>query len=197
MESQHLDRLRTELAINLTLIDDFTTRFQSFDVGVSIINSIEEALGNGSEVISVSAGDLLALAQARNIEAETSVLDGLVRSGGIEVIRDEKIVAALAAWERSIRDYIDLGGVARTTTEMLLLPALHNRTDTTAAFRLSRAFDFERVDREFQIPLKVDAEIKGLIAQKTTIYNNAGIALIEMRQAAQSAVDAIDGAQAK
>jgi len=197
LESKHLSRLRVELVANMALIDDFDLRGRSGNAGYKIIESIESAQNSQSESILVSAGDLSVITKARNIEAETSVFEGLVRSGGIEVIRDQEIISALAAWERSIRDYTDLAAVARTTTEMLLLPALHRRTDTTKAFGVSPFFQLERVDPQTQLPLKVDAEIKGLIAQQAAIIGGAQRAMMNMRQAAQSAIDAIDAAQVK
>jgi hypothetical protein len=197
LESQHLSRLRVELVSNIALIDDFELVGDFPNAAYRIIESIEEAQRNGSEMTNVGAGDLFGLSQARNLQTETSVFDGLVRSGGIEVIRDQSIVSALAAWEMSIRDYADLAAVARTTTQLLLLPALHSRTETFTAFRTGHFYPLERVDRETQIQLRVDSEIKGLIAQKTAILAGAGRALAKMRAAAQSAVDAIDAAQVK
>jgi len=198
LESKHLSGLRAELVANMALIDDSpTTRWLNSDAGHRIIESIESARSSGSESIIVSAEDLNYITLAPNLEAETSVLEGLVRSSGIEVIRDQKIISALAAWERSIRNYTDLAAVTRTTTEMLVVPALHGRTDTTAAYLAGPFFELEKVDLKTQLPLKVDAEIKGLITQKTVIVGTTGRALTEMRQAAQSAVDAIDAAQVK
>jgi len=195
LESQQLSRLRVELTANIDLIGQFQANNDSLVSGHRIIAQIEDAQSRKEEVVSVPARGLFNLTRARNIEVETSAFDGLVRSGGLEVVRDQQVVSALAAWERSIADYTDLAAVARTTSEMLLLPALHIRSDTALAFRASPGSDTNDEFQDGEIFLRVDYEIKGLISQKNATLRAAGRALVEMGEAARAAVDAIDAAQ--
>ena len=196
LESQQLSRLRVELEANIELIDEFQAIGRQIDTGLRIIELIEDAQIREAEFITVPAVSLFQLTRAATLEVEISVFDGLVRSGNLEVIRDQQVVSTLAAWERGIRDYVDLAAVARTTTEMLLLPALHRRADTALA--LTRANPILRDDEwegQTDVSLSIDNEIKGLIAQKTAVLSRAGRTLPRMSEAAQAAIDAIDAAQ--
>jgi hypothetical protein len=199
LESQQLERLRAELQGNLELLDGFRSAqrpFQrSIDSGLQILEMIETAQAESAETISVPMSLLWPVTQANTFEAETAVLDGLVRSGGLDVVRDQRVVIALAAWERSVRDYAELAVTTRNTSETLLLPALHARADI--AFTLmtggrARLLNSSPLDDATEIAVTIDNELKGFIAQKTLGMNRAGITMTEMQNAAEAAIDAID-----
>jgi hypothetical protein len=200
LEVQQLSRLRAELEVNVALLDGFGGLERSLESDIGIVEQIEEAQDRGEETVDISASSFRLLARATSVEVETSVFDGLVRSGRIEIVRNEQIVSALASWESSIKDYTDLAAVARTTTETLLLPALHTRADAANILvligRSGRPIGSDNPSGDLSsIQLSIDDEIKGLIAQKVAILGTAGRALDDVRTAAQATIDAIDLAE--
>ena len=196
LESQQLTRLQVELVTNIELMDEFRFADSSINTGLRVIEMMEDAQASETVDIMITAASLFNLTRASTLEIETSVFDCLVRSGSLDVIRDQQIVSALAAWERTVRNYADLAVVSRATTETILLPALHRRANTSFALTrvIPRSPDDDR-EGETEVSLSVDNEIMGLIAQKTAILRTAARALTDMREAAEAAIEAIDAAE--
>jgi hypothetical protein len=195
LETQQLGRLKVELETNLALIDNWGPTERSVDSGLQVLEAIEEAEAMGKQSIAIASSILWSLTGAQTFDADTSVFDGLIRSGGLEVIRNEQLIASLAAWERETRDYTDLATLARHVTETLLLPALHKRADLSSTLMLSGRAPVTPDDTysgDTEITLTIDTELKGLIAQKTRALHSAGRSLTDMRKAADAAVESID-----
>ena len=195
LEAQQLGRLKVELETNLAAIDSWGPTERSVDAGLQVLEAIEEAEAMGEQSIAIASGILWRLTSAQTFEADTSVFDGLVRSGGLEIIRNEQLIGSLAAWEREMRDYTDQAALVRHVTETLLLPALHKRADLSSTLMQMGRVPVKRDDTysgDTEITLTIDTELKGLIAQKTRSLFSAGRVLTDMREAADAAVESID-----
>jgi hypothetical protein len=158
-----------------------------------VLDQIENAQATGAEYIEVSATVLYRLSIAPTYEADSPVLDGLVRSGRLEIIRDPRVVAALASWDRRLRDYSEVAQIARRNADTLLVPALVKRGDV--GFGLindDRQLDQSTSDSSPSIAIQIDNEIKGLIAQKVENVRHATGLLNGARGAAEEAVAALD-----
>ncbi len=124
-------------------------------------------------------------------------MDGLVRSGRLEIVRDSQVVAALASWDRSLRDYLEVAQIARRNTDTLLVPALVKRGDVALALigRSTLRANEAKTDAPPVATIAIDDEIKGLIAHKVESVGHARQLLNRAREAAEEAVAAIQVAR--
>ena len=66
---------------------------------------------------------------APTYDADTPILNGLIRSGRLQIIQDLNILALIADWDRTLRDYTAFAERARRTTDVHMVPALIQRGD--------------------------------------------------------------------
>jgi len=192
-ELQQLERLLMEFEANIERFDNFLVLERALSASLEIFHQMEEAQQRGEESIEVAAGRIALLSIAPTYEANSPVLDGLIRSGRLEIIQDGRVINALAAWERTLRDYAEVALVTRNNGEAVLIPALARRGDIGSGL-IGSARVTSRLENEEPLIIGVDTEIKGLIAQKVAGMSHAGRLLESARMAGEDVMVAIQEA---
>lgn len=128
LEREELSRLADEMTSNRdrirrTVSEDGTnelSRVASLSVYAIMIDAIE------SETSTVAVPDTLLarIIQTPTFESETPVYDGLVQSGRIEILENRRILAAMARWDRLIRNAVEQQLRARRFVDDQLIPVL-------------------------------------------------------------------------
>ena len=127
-EREALSRLYDEFVSNRELLNEwisadfYAQRTKASSLRVSEI--LNAATIDGSETVSVSDVQIADLVRSATFEAETPVYESLIRSGRIEIIENREIVAAMAIWERSLRNAAEIEQTRRQFVNNQLIPAL-------------------------------------------------------------------------
>ena len=160
---------------------------------LSLVGRIDD-LGGVPVTIEVRDRQLAALVARPTYETETPTLDGLLRSGGIEIIRDADVRASIARWDSRVRDTRTNEVEAGQFVSTQLLPALVSRGDIGHVLLNAERGRLSQISVDDVTSIQVDAELKALIAQR---YNTAALVqfgLAEALAALDSAVAAIRAA---
>ena len=116
------------------------------------------------EVPAVLVGMMLV---APTFDADTPILSGLVRSGRLRVIENEKVLSLISEWERTIYDYTTFAERARRTVDERLIPALAVRSDIGPILMTpAGTFNQIRADGLPDVQIQIDDELKGLVAER-------------------------------
>jgi len=196
-ELQDLERLQFEFDSNISGINQMSVIYRVRETGIEILDQIADAQGRGANSIEVSVLKVYFLSTAPTFEANDAVLNGLVQSGRLEIVRDSRVIVALASWERSLRNYLEVAHRARRNSDTLLVPALAKRGDIASAL-IGRDTFLANESRNEPIPtatIAIDDEIKGLIAQKVENMDRAIRLLNRAQEAAEQALVALKAAQ--
>jgi len=197
-ELQELERLQVEFESNIKRIDQFSVIKRAHEATREILSQVSTAQKSGSLSIVVSYSNLYRLSIAPTFEANAPVLDGLVRSGRLEIIENPGVISAIASWERNLRDYSEVALIARQNADTLLVPALIKRGDVAFALinRTAREGTSQfNVDMPTSVTLNIDTEVKGLIGQKFENTSRAISLLERAKESAEQAIIAIDSAR--
>jgi hypothetical protein len=189
VEREELSRLYAEFERNRDRILSFGNYQQrSTAASLRLDELMEQAYAGGSEAIALPDTELAELVQAPTYEAEVPVFDGLIRSGRIEIVKNRRIIDALAEWERLIRNASEHELRARRFVDDQLLPALIVRADLRHVL-LNQYYRVEIVplDPDGTTIVRVDAEIMGLVAQR---YFHTALA-VKMLEQARDAADRV------
>jgi hypothetical protein len=191
-----LNRLSAEFESNYTMLSDFQercrTQCRAAQAADSLYLDVLAALGDGAEHIEVEDEMLAALLATPTFEAETPVLDGLVRSGRIQKIEDQKILSAIAFWDRMLRNTAELEARGRTNVDSRLMPILVDRGDIGHIIRdQMRRRMFDDVDLNGTTTLRLDAQLKAAIAARFENSSRANLGLDRMKEAADAVLIAI------
>ena len=158
----------------------------------------------------VSGSTIRLLVFAPTYEADTPVLDGLIRAGRLEIIESREIQTVLATWERLLRDYTGFAerarrkGVviraldmrARRNVDERLLPALYARGDLGAALMAPLSTeDFLGQGAAGSVELRIDEELKGIVAGRHLDGRAALNKFEQLGKAARAVIEAIDTQQ--
>jgi len=188
-----LTRLHAEFSTNLSRIDERTSFRTVLLRGEELFSQIKEARKGGEETIMASGLTLRLFAYAPTFEADTPILDGLISRGQLEIIEDRNIQSVLATWERQLRDYTALAERARRYSDELLLPALYRRGDIGDIFMVSMSiFNPDDSALEERVQIRVDDELKGIVAGRYAPGRSAQGKFEELRSAAIDVIDAIE-----
>ncbi len=192
-EAELLSRLHAEFSTNLARIDERTFYGTVLLQGEELFTQIKEARKEGQETIMVSGYTLRWFAYAPTYEADTPILDGLLRGGQLEIVEDRNVQSVLATWERELRDYTAFAVRARRYADDLLLPALYRRGDVGDMLMVSTSLR-NSVDPALEIPveIRVDDELKGIVAGRYAAGRSAQGKFELLRSAAIDVVDAIE-----
>ena len=192
-EAELLSRLHAEFSTNLARIDERTFYGTVLLQGEELFTQIKEARKEGQETIMVSGYTLRWFAYAPTYEADTPILDGLLRGGQLEIVEDRNVQSVLATWERELRDYTAFAVRARRYADDLLLPALYRRGDVGDMLMVSTSLR-NSVDPALEVPvqIRVDDELKGIVAGRYAAGRSAQGKFELLRSAAIDVVDAIE-----
>ena len=99
-------------------------------------------------------------------ESATPVLDGLISSGRLEFIQDQSVRVAVSEWQHWLTQLDEFEIEASTFTNMQLRPALVSRGDVASALATARSFGYVEIDPDGVTTLRVDQELKALLAAR-------------------------------
>ena len=170
LEAEQLSRLHAEFSNNLRLMDSRYFRSLRREALGDVLDLAEAQVAALPAEIDIPVLLLMRILNAATFEVESPVLDGLIRSGGLEIVEDREVVTALASWDRGVRNYIELAQRARRNSDTLLFPALAARGSISALVeRESSTYAREQFlngepDPDHVVQIRVDEELLGLLA---------------------------------
>ena len=201
-ETEQLSRLRDEFITNIERVDQRAKNYSLTVQGsIDIFTLIDAAIGRGDITVEVPAEKLRYMLFAPTFEADTPVLDGLIRSGRLEIVEDRRILAALARWERLLRDYTLLAERVRRNIDAQLLPALYSRSDI-GPILVREAQDFPTPDDTAAVQadfvtIRIDEELKGFAAGRFAQGRQSLGAFDRLQTAGESVIESIDATISK
>lgn len=170
LEAEQLSRLHAEFSNNLRMMDSRYFRSLRREALGDVLVLAEAHEASLPVDVDIPVLLLMRILNAATFEVESPVLDGLIRSGGLEIVEDREVVTALASWDRGVRNYIELAQRARRNSDTLLFPALAARGSISSVVeRGSATYAREQFlngdpDPEHAIRIRVDEELLGLLA---------------------------------
>jgi len=195
-ESEQLRRLQTEFVTNIERIDVRDFEEGILEACVEVFELIEEGQKNGREEIDVSAKTIGRMLTAPTFDADTPILNGLVRSGRLEIIQNEKVLTLISEWERTLYDYTTFAERARRSVDERLIPAIVLRGDI-GPILMTPMLRFSQVDASplGEVTLRVDDELKGLVSERWRNGRSALDRFAAAREVAEKLVSAIESDQ--
>jgi hypothetical protein len=194
-ETEQISRLRAEFLTNIERIDERSLFSRTVDDSIDIFNLIDAAHDRGETTVEVPATSFGWMLLSPTFEADMPVLDGLIRSGRLEIVQDRRILAALAVWERELRDYTVLAERARRIKDTQLLPALYVRGDIGAILvRVDLVRNNTVSDQSDFVTIRIDEELKGVVAGRYRSAYSAQKSFGRLRSAGENVIAAIDAA---
>ena len=198
-EREQLTRLRVEFSENIRRIELRSFESEILDNCEEFFDLIEEAQERGESEIGVPPRMLVRTLTAPTFDAYTPILNGLIQSGQLELIEDHQILAHVADWDWLLRDYVSFAERARRSVDLNLFPALAVRGDIGPQLMIPMVFnDPESAQWGDEIvAIRIDDELKGIIAERWRNGRSAVSRLEAARQAAENVIAAIDATEAK
>lgn len=163
-EQEALRRLSVEFAENRDRLGEMRTPEQTAP-RLAALHEILQSMPGDTESVAIPDTLLAALLGTGTFDRITPVLDGLLRSGRYELIRDPQVRETIATWERWHAQLVEREEFQRAFVDTRLSPALATRGDMSRIFRSpGRAGISARSDRT--TVLFVDNELKALVAER-------------------------------
>ncbi len=172
-ETEQLNRLRAEFSTNIDRIDRYISPLM-LQASVEVYGLIEVALSSDDTSIDIPTVLLSRMLATPTFEANTPILNGLIRSGRLEIIEDEDVLLSLADWERRLRGYTEHAIRTRFNADSHLLPALTLRGDIGQALhRRGPDSDFLSADANFAqvTSIRIDTQLKSLVAERVAKFH--------------------------
>ncbi len=192
-EAELLSRLQIEFETNLSRIGERGYYRAVLENGEALFAQLEQADAAGETSVMVSGSTIRLLAFAPTFEADTPVLDGLIRAGRLEIIENREIQTVLATWERLLRDYTSFAERARRNVDARLLPALYERGDLGATLMAQLGMeDFRGEGADGSVEIRIDDELKGIVAGRHLDGRAAQNKFEQLGEAALAVIEAID-----
>jgi hypothetical protein len=186
-EREALSRVHDELVLNRDRIMAIErVHGLAASASLNLVELIDE-LDADSGSIYASDRELYSLLAAPEFETETPTLDGLLRSGGVEIISDADVRGAVANWEATLRDASSSETEAKQFVSTLLLPDLVGRGDISHILLQSRG-GIVRLDIDGVTSIRADSKLKALIAHRHATAATIGRNLERVRAALDSVV---------
>ena len=168
-EAEQLIRLHAEFTEN---IERIVVRADGYAKIVEInkyaFELIEAARDRGEDSVDLPVRTLNGMFNAPTFEADTPILDGLIRSGRLEIIEDQSLLRPIASWERRLSDYTAFAERARRTVDNHLVPALavRGRVGWVMMINRERFFDDSGSDPTGAVTVSIDNELETLVAER-------------------------------
>jgi hypothetical protein len=126
VEQEELSRLHMEFTGNLNGIRR-NAELQKIvrDGTVDLYQTIQNS--QGAETVALSNGLLRVSLFTPTYDVATPALDALVLSGLLNVVQDNGVLAAIAAWQRAVKNVTESEVSAREFTELQLFPSFVER----------------------------------------------------------------------
>jgi hypothetical protein len=157
---------------------------------------IDAALIRGERVVNLPIEIVYRMLNARTFEADTPILDGLIRSGRLEIIEDTSLLGRVSTWERMLRDYTDFGMRARTTMDTHLIPAIAARADVGSVLMIEVGSDYlPQFGPDPTVTIEIDTALKTYVAERYRNGRFADTAFTRLKAAAEEVLTALDASQ--
>ena len=194
-ELAQLQRLHAEFLTNIDRIDSREFEQGILDATADVYQLIDEGRRNNQDSIEVSAVKIGRMLFAPTFDADTPILGGLIRSGRLEIIEDEAVLSLISEWERTFYDYTTFAERARRSVDERLIPAVVKRGDIGPVL-MTRPGSFNRFEADNlpDIQLRIDDELKGLVAERWRNGRTALNRISDARRIAGELVAAIESA---
>jgi len=163
-EQEALARLEVEFTENLSRLAPGRTGAEA--VRAAAVHEMLQSTPGETEAVSVPDSLLVGLLGTGTFDRVTPVLDGLLRSGRWELIRDPNVREAVATWERWLAQLVEREEFAREHVDTRLLPVLSTRGDVSRVFSGLRAFGADVAESDGVTILCIDNELKAVVAEK-------------------------------
>ena len=188
--------MRTEFVTNIERIDGRDFEEGILEACVEVFELIEQGQKNGLEENDVSAKTIARMLTAPTFDADTPILNGLVRSGRLEIIQNKKVLALISEWERTLYDYTTFAERARRSVDEQLIPAIVIRADI-GLILMTPMVGFNQVDASQlgEVTVRVDDELKGLVSARWRNGRSALNRFASARKIAEELVAAIESDQ--
>ena len=198
-EAELRTRLTAEFSLNIERMDQVFW-WNGRDAAVDIYNSIYSALDRNESTIEIPDLTLRRAMWAPTFEANTPVLDGLIRSGRLELIENEQILAELSTWERMVRDYAELAQRTRQNLDNRLIPALSTRANIGPVLVRNwgrPVFDEGIPNQNDMTIIRIDEELTGLVAVRIENDFSSKNIYDQARVTAENVIEAIRAAESE
>jgi hypothetical protein len=170
-EREELSRLYDEFASNRERIDNRVSSggmmHRPREAALRLSELLDTAIKSGSETILVPDVAIAVLIGTATFEADSPVLDSLIRSGRIEIIENRAVVNAIAVWERSLRNTAEQQQATRRFVVDQLLPvfAANNNIQHVLLNQLA-GMQVAPLDPNGVTEIRVDPFLVNLVAQR-------------------------------
>ena len=191
-EQDALARLEVEFTENLSRMGG--GRGARSATRVTALHEMLQSLPDGTPTVAVPDSLLSAVLGTGTFDRVTPVLDGLVRSGQWELIRDPGVREAVALWERWLAQLTERQLFAREHVDMRLRPALASHGDVSRVFSGYGA-QADLGESDEVTVLRVDGTLKALVAEKHARNENITVNRERLRSATESVLAAISGSR--
>ena len=197
-ERDQLARLHIEFTENLERISVRTDSYIRLgEASREIFELIEVAQSRGASDIDVPARTLIRMLFAPTFEADMPVLDGLIKSGRLEIIEDQQLLGLISQWERQLRDYTAYAERARRNIDIHLIPAIAVRGDVGPILMRklnlqSGTSDISQSDLNDIVTIRIDDEFKTFIAERYRNSRSANEMFRRLRVIAEEVLIALE-----
>ncbi len=185
-EREALVRLQGEFERNRTLIESGSGQFR--DVAAASQSLYEMAEASGGTAVPVRDSLLLVAISTSTFDPVTPVLDGLVASGRLELVRDVQVRSSISTWERWLAQLSETE-LGRQDLAREIRSALRTRGDVARAFARAGFFGAPGPDPHGVTLVQIDNELKALIAEKHATDR----AVVDLRERLVAAADSMLG----
>ena len=185
-ESELLSRLHTEFALVRDGIGARGTQ-NRVQVANAEMFRLLEANRDGDGPVVIHNTLIYEATIAPTVDPATPVLDGLILSWRLDVIRDNDILTAIFNWQVRVKNVSELELGAREFVTSQVIPALAKRG------YMGRAFREEKPDGETSI--LVDDELVGIVSKRARDTDRVLNQLEAMKETATELLSAIEKAQ--
>jgi hypothetical protein len=193
-EAEQLARLHTEFTENIERISVRAEPYvANLDSTRAAFELIEAAQNQGDDDIKIPARTLRRMLYVPTFEADTPIMDGLIRSGRLEIIEDQSLLRPIAQWERQLRNYTAFSVRARRTLDTHLVPALAMRGDVGWVMMVERFSSSPRSNET--VTIRIDNEFKTLVAERFRNGSSAYTTFGSLKEAAEEVLAAIEASQ--
>ena len=191
-ERVDLERLHAEFVSNRDRVNDNAMATRAEAASAEMYELLVAHLGQ-DEPLEIQVSQIGLVQATPTFDAVTPVLDGLILSGRLDNIRNQKVVLAISRWQRMIQQVEETEIGARQFVETQLVPALVKRGNMGSAF--SKFDPFFKFDADGVTAVMVDEELLGLVAHR--FYHTKFITnlLDYLKIAASDVVVAVEQAQ--
>jgi len=189
-ELDALTRLEVEFTENLGRIASPRANSGRPAARAAAFHQLLQSLPAATESVAVPDTLIAGVLSTGTFDRVTPVLDGLLRSGRWELIRDPNVREAIALFERWLAQLVERQAFAREHVDMRLRPSLAARGDVSRVFS-GYGIQSDLAESDEVTVLRIDDELKAFVAEKhARNESNAGISA-RLRAATEDVLAAI------